>query len=108
MNFTEKQRYILWDAAAIGLFRINGLFLFATFFRTKQVSQAYNNLYAMTFIIEAFVLLPFTLFFYIRCKTPVTGLERNFDTFAFRESRFQHPLLSFALESRRLESDLIF
>ena len=57
MNFTEKQRYILWDAAAIGLFGINGLFLFATFFRTKQVSQAYNNLYAMTFIIEAFVLL---------------------------------------------------
>ena len=49
MNFTEKQRYILWDAAAIGLFGINGLFLFATFFRTKQVSQAYNNLYAMTF-----------------------------------------------------------
>ena len=57
MNFTEKQRYILWDAAAIGIFWINSLFLFATFFRTKQVSQAYNNLYTMTFIIEAFVLL---------------------------------------------------
>ena len=88
MNFTEKQRYILWDAAAIGLFGINGLFLFATFFRTKQVSQAYNNLYAMTFIIEAFVLLIFTLFSYIHSKTPVTGLERIFNTFVFGESNF--------------------
>ena len=88
MNFTEKQRYILWDAAAIGLFGINGLFLIATFFRTEQVSQAYNNLYALTFIIEAFVLLPFTLFSDIHCKTPVTGLERIFNTFAFMESRF--------------------
>ena len=87
MNFTEKQRYILWDAAAIRLFGINGLFFFATF-RTKQVSQAYNNLYAMTFIIEAFVLLIFTLFSYIHSKTPVTGLERIFDTFAFGESSF--------------------
>ena len=62
MNFTEKQRYILWDAAAIGLFGINGLFLIATFFRTEQVSQAYNKLYAMTFIIEAFDLLPLLCF----------------------------------------------
>ena len=108
MNFTEKQRYILWDAAAIGLFGINGLFLIATFFRTEQVSQAYNKLYAMTFIIEAFVLLPFTLFSYFRRKTPVTRLERIFNTFAFGESSFQHLFLSFAMESRRLESDLIF
>ena len=43
MNFTEKQRYILWDATAIGLFRINGLFLFATFFLTEQICQAYNK-----------------------------------------------------------------
>ena len=73
MNFTEKQRYILWDAAAIGLFGINGLFFFATFFRTKQVSQAYNNLYAMTFIIEAFVLLIFTLFSYTIAKLQSPG-----------------------------------
>ena len=88
MNFSEKQRYILWDAAAIRLFGINGLIFFCNFFRTKQVSQAYNNLYAMTFIIEAFVLLLFTLLSYIHCKTPVTGLERIFDTFAFGESSF--------------------
>jgi hypothetical protein len=62
MNFAEKQRYILSGAAEIGLFGIKCLFLFAIFFRTEQVSRSNNNLYAITFIIEAFVLLPLLYF----------------------------------------------
>jgi len=37
MNFTEKQRYILWDAAAIGLFGINGLFFLQLFFEPNRL-----------------------------------------------------------------------
>ena len=72
MKFTKAQRLILWFVSAIGLFGINGLFLYAVFFQSKQMNAAYDNLYAMAFILEAFVLLPLGCFLIwaLKLKSP--------------------------------------
>ncbi|HBL56728.1 MAG TPA: hypothetical protein DDZ36_12960 [Deltaproteobacteria bacterium] len=62
MKFSKNQRIFLWFVSATGLFGINGLFLFAIFLRPEQLSEAYYKLYAMVFIMEAFVLLPLFCF----------------------------------------------
>jgi hypothetical protein len=63
MELSKIQRVILWIVSAIGLFGINGLFLYAAIFRPEQMEEVHTNLFAMAFIIEAFVLLP--LFCYL-------------------------------------------
>ncbi len=68
MRFSKNQRLFLWLVSAIGLFGVNGLFLFTTFFRQAQISEAYNNLYAMVFILEAIVLLPLFCFLILVAK----------------------------------------
>jgi len=62
----------LWCASAVGLFGINGLFLYAVYFQSEQIQAAFDNLYAMAFIIEAFVLLPLGCFLVsaLKLKSP--------------------------------------
>lgn len=62
----------MWIAAAIGLLGINGIFLYSIIFRPELVKEALGNLYAMVFIIEAFILLPLLCFLIAiaRLKSP--------------------------------------
>jgi hypothetical protein len=62
MNLTKTQKLILWCASAIGLFGINGLFLYSVFVHPEQIKEAQANLYATAFVLEAFVLLPVACF----------------------------------------------
>ncbi len=62
LTMSKIQRIILWCASAIGLFGINGLFLYATFFHPEQIGEARENLFALAFILEAFVVLPVLCF----------------------------------------------
>lgn len=72
MKVNGKQRILLWVFAAIGLFGINGLFLYGTFFLPEQMQAAYSNVYAVAFMLEALVLLPLFCFliYAARLKSP--------------------------------------
>jgi hypothetical protein len=63
MNLTASQKIILWCVAAIGLFGINGLFLYSMAARPGEMKEIQTNLYALGFMLEAFILLP--LFCYL-------------------------------------------
>jgi hypothetical protein len=73
MNLTRSQKIILWIAAAIGLFGINGLFLYSVFVHPEQIREAQANLYAMAFVLEAFVLLPVLCFLISAAKLKSLG-----------------------------------
>lgn len=62
MNLTLGQKIVLWCAAGIGLFGINGLFVYSLLVHPEQVKEAQANLYAVSFILEAFLLLPLFCF----------------------------------------------
>jgi hypothetical protein len=62
MKLKKEHRIILWVFATIGLFGINGVFLYSVIFRPELVEEALGNLYAMVFIVEAFILLPLLCF----------------------------------------------
>lgn len=66
-NLSKTQKIVLWCAAAIGLLGINGLFLYSVISRPELMQAAQSNLYALAFILEAFVLLP--LFCYLIAVT---------------------------------------
>jgi hypothetical protein len=63
MNLKPGQKIILWCVAAIGLFGINGLFIYSMAVRPWEMKDVQNNFYALGFMLEAFVLLP--LFCYL-------------------------------------------
>src|SRR5262245_60142996 len=63
MNLTPRQKIVLWCVAAIGLFGINGLFLYSMAVRPWEMKDIQTNLYALAFMMEAFLLLP--LFCYL-------------------------------------------
>jgi hypothetical protein len=63
MDLTPLQKIILWCAAAIGLFGINGLFLYSMAVRPWEMKDIQTNWYALAFMLEAFLLLP--LFCYL-------------------------------------------
>jgi hypothetical protein len=63
MKLTAIQKIILWFAAAIGLFGINGLFIYSMAVRPWEMKDMQTNLYALGFMLEAFILLP--LFCYL-------------------------------------------
>jgi uncharacterized membrane protein YsdA (DUF1294 family) len=62
MKIKKQHRIILWFVAIIGLFGINGVFLYSIIFRPELGKEAFENLYAMVFIFEAFILLPLLCF----------------------------------------------
>ena len=72
IKITKQHRALLWIVAAIGLLGINGTFLYSVFFRPELVMEALGNIYAMVFIIEAFILLPLLCFLIglARLKSP--------------------------------------
>jgi hypothetical protein len=63
MHITAAQKIILWCAAAIGLFGINGLFVYSLSVRPWEMKEIQTNWYALGFMLEAFLLLP--LFCYL-------------------------------------------
>jgi hypothetical protein len=63
MNLSAIQKIILWCAAAIGLFGINGLFFYSMAVRPWEMKDIQTNFYALGFMLEAFLLLP--LFCYL-------------------------------------------
>jgi hypothetical protein len=63
MHLTSAQKAILWCLAAIGLFGINGLFLYSIAVRPWEMKNIQTNFYALGFMLEAFLLLP--LFCYL-------------------------------------------
>ena len=62
INIRTHHRIILWIFAFIGFLGINGVFLYTIIFRPELAREAMGNLYAMVFIVEAFVLLPLFCF----------------------------------------------
>ena len=72
MKLNKRHRIILWVVAVIGLLGINGVFLYSVIFRPELVMEAMGNLYALVFIIEAFILLPLLCFLIsvARLKSP--------------------------------------
>jgi hypothetical protein len=62
VNLTPGQKIILWCASAIGLFGINGIFVYSLLVHPELVREAHRNLYALGFMLEAFVLLPVLCF----------------------------------------------
>jgi hypothetical protein len=62
IRFSKLSRGLLWAVSGIGLFGINGLFLYTILFRPEVVTEAMGNLYALVFMIEAFILLPLLCF----------------------------------------------
>lgn len=62
MKLKKQHRIILWVVATIGLFGINGVFLYTVIFRPELGKEAGGSLYAMVFIVEAFILLPLFCF----------------------------------------------
>ena len=63
LKLSGAQRTVLWFVSAIGLFGINGLFLYAALFRPEQMGDVQSHLVGLAFMLEAFVLLP--LFCYL-------------------------------------------
>ena len=61
-NVKKQHRLILLIVASIGLFGINGVFLYSVIYRPELVKEALGNLYALVFILEAFILLPLGCF----------------------------------------------
>jgi hypothetical protein len=62
MRIRKIHRIVLWCVSAIGLFGINGVFVYSIIFRPELMEEAMGNLYAMVFIVEAFLLLPMLCF----------------------------------------------
>lgn len=62
IKLNKGHRIILGIAAGIGLLGINGVFLYSVIFRPELIREAMGNVYAMVFIIEAFILLPLLCF----------------------------------------------
>ena len=73
MNLTRNQKIILWFASAIGFFGINGLFLYLVVLHPELIKEAQRNLYAMAFMLEAFVLLPVLCFLISTAKLKSPG-----------------------------------
>lgn len=62
MKLKKRHRIVLWIVATFGLVGINGVFLYSVIFRPALVKEALDNLYALVFIVEAFILLPLACF----------------------------------------------
>ena len=62
IKLKKRHRIVLWIVATVGLIGVNGLFLYTVIFRYELVIEALSNLYAMVFIVEAFILLPLLCF----------------------------------------------
>jgi hypothetical protein len=63
MHLMAGQKIILWCVAAIGFLGINGLFLYSMAVRPWEMKEIQTNLYALAFMLEAFLWLP--LFCYL-------------------------------------------
>lgn len=62
MRIRKKHRVVLWCVSAIGLFGINGVFFYSVIFKPELIEEAIGNIYAMVFIVEAFLLLSLLCF----------------------------------------------
>lgn len=72
IELRKHHRLILWIFAVVGFLGINGVFLYSIVFRPELAWEAMENLYAMVFMVEAFVLLPLFCFLIAlaRLKSP--------------------------------------
>ena len=55
-QYTDQERFWLIVLAVVGLVAINGVFLYAVFFRPDQLRLAMTNPVAVAFIVEALLL----------------------------------------------------
>jgi hypothetical protein len=72
LSLNRKQKAVLWTAAVIGLFGINGAFLYFIAFRPEIVMNTIGNIFAMVFMVEAIILLALLcyLFAIAKLKSP--------------------------------------
>lgn len=62
MDFLQRMsRYkpVLWLLSALGLFGLNGVFLYYALFRPDVMASAHQNPVSLVFIVEAFFLVAF-------------------------------------------------
>lgn len=62
MIIKKQHKIVLWVASILGFFGVNGIFIYSVLFRPELILEALGNLYAMVFIVEAFILLPLLCF----------------------------------------------
>jgi uncharacterized membrane protein YhaH (DUF805 family) len=55
-QYSDRERFWLTALAVVSLFAINGVFLYAVFFRPDQLRLAMTNPVALAFIVEALLL----------------------------------------------------
>jgi hypothetical protein len=72
LRINNKYRIVLWITSALGLFGVNGVFLYAVLLKPESIKEAFGNIYSMVFMAEAFLLLPlFCFLIYInKLKSP--------------------------------------
>ena len=73
MHLTASQKIILWGVAAIGLFGINGLFVYSMAARPWEMREIQTNWYALAFMLEAFLLLPLFCYLIANAKLKSPG-----------------------------------
>ena len=73
LRLNIKQRILLGIVAIIGLLGINGMFLYTVIFTPELMKEAHGNLYALVFILEAFILLPLFCFLIVVAKLRSPG-----------------------------------
>lgn len=57
VRYSRVERAVLWTLAAVGLFGVNGTYLYGLFFVPGPQAAAIENPVALAFMLEAFVLL---------------------------------------------------
>lgn len=57
VRYSRIERTVLWTVAAVGLFGVNGTYLYGLFFVPGAQAAAMENPVALAFMLEAFLLL---------------------------------------------------
>jgi hypothetical protein len=57
MNYTRKERLILWTLSAAGFLGLNTAFIYSLLFQPEAMVTAMQNPISLTFIIESFFLM---------------------------------------------------
>jgi hypothetical protein len=73
VEYTARERFWLWTLAGVGLVALNGAFIYAIVFEPGTLVAALTNPVAVTFIVEALVLVG--VFAYLLQKSSVSSLH---------------------------------
>ncbi len=73
IQYSSQERFWLWTMALFGLIVINGVFLYALFFKPDLLFEAMTNPVSAAFMVETFLLLG--AFAYLLSKWKVNRLS---------------------------------